>query len=220
MFDSINTECISSPEQSPASRLKGLRLQLGLSRKKFQEATGLSSNTLQAWELGKNHITEKGAVKLSLALDQMGIVCSVEWLLTGRGIPPRTQHSSQTQDSFDEEAKILKEVAFFEANNESSIVLIVTDDSMLPFYSEGDYVAGCQYPADQADMFIGKNCIVTLYSGNILVRRLNKDVNGCYNLHSLNPDTQAENSYLKDCKIQRIAQIVWHRTVDKSSVES
>ena len=220
MIEPSHTELISSPQLSAASRLRGLRLQLGLSRKKFQQATGISSNTLQAWELGKNHVTEKGALKLSLALEQMGVVCSVDWLLHGTGIPPRSPHTSQTQQSFDEDARILKEVAYFEANNDASIVIIVMDDSMAPFYKAGDYVAGYQCSADKADLLLGENCIVTLYSGSILIRRLNKDINGCYNLYSLNPDTQAENAYVMDCKIQRIAQIVWHRTFDLGSIES
>ncbi|MBM7073003.1 helix-turn-helix transcriptional regulator [Shewanella sp. 202IG2-18] len=210
MIDIVSKELVASPVQAIPSRVKGIRMQLGLSRKKFEQATGISSNTLQAWELGKNHLTEKAASKLCLALEKIGVNCTVDWLLHGNGIPPRAFQTSE--QSFDEDVRILKEVAFFEANNPSSIVIIVMDDAMMPFYKIGDYVAGCQKSSEYTDLLVGTNCIVTLYSGKMLLRHLSKDVHGCYNLYSLNPDTQVENACVLDCKIQRIAQVVWHRT--------
>ncbi len=216
MFDSISTEFISAPNQSVPARIKGIRMQLCLSRKKFEEITGISANTLQSWEAGKNHLTEKGALKLSQALEVVGLTCTVEWLLNGDGIPPRVQSSAT--DCWQEDEKLLKEVMYFETNNPSPIVSIVMDDSMSPIYELGDYVAGSLRDGCEAEKLIGCNCIVTIDSGLTMIRKLNKGTNDQLNLYSINLDTNAENAFVLDCKIQRIAQVIWHRRTNKCPI--
>ena len=198
--------------QSAASRVRNVRMLLGLSRKKFSETTGLSAATLQSWETGKHPLSNKGAKKLVEALDQLNISCTADWLLNGEGLSPRF-HQADTQ-YWDLDARILKEVMYFEQQNPSPIVSIVCDDSMEPFYQIGDYVAGCQLLPKHAEKLIGRDCIVTLQTGQVVIRRVQQGKDGLLNLFSLNLETQAENAFISNCKIQRIAQVIWHRRTD------
>ena len=213
MLDSAPTYSATSSFNSVAARIKSVRMQLGLSRKGFEKQTGISANTLQSWESGKNQLTNKGANKLFLALKKLGLNCSVEWLLYGEGLTPRINASEA--ESWQEDERILKEVMFFESNNPSSIVYLVRDDSMQPYYELGDYVAGSVRSSSQAEKLIGSNCIVTLDSGITLLRRLSQDNQERFNLYSTNLETKVENAFVMDCHIQRIAQVIWHRSCSR-----
>ncbi|MCL1077108.1 helix-turn-helix domain-containing protein [Parashewanella spongiae] len=198
--------------QTPPSRVKGLRMMLGLSRKNFEQASGVSAATLTAWETGKHPLSVKGAKKLVDAFEKLNINCTTNWLLSGEGLAPR-YHQPETE-CFELDARILKEVFYFEQNNPLPIVSIVSDDSMEPFYQIGDYVGGCQLLSNKAQQLIGRDCIVTLETGQVVIRRVQQGKEGRLNLYSLNYETQAENAFISDCKIQRIAQVIWHRRAD------
>ncbi|MBE8168151.1 MAG: LexA family transcriptional regulator [Shewanella sp.] len=216
MINATLPEMPSDTFQSPSLRVKNVRLLLGLSRKKFEEVSGISAATLLTWETGKHPLSAKGAKKLVDALDKLNITCTADWLMSGKGLSPRFQQPSTECWKLD--TRILKEVMFFEQNNPSPIVSIVCDDSMHPFYQLGDYVAGCQLRPDKADQLIGRDCIVTLETGQVVIRRVQQGKEGRLNLYSLNLETQAENTFISDCRIQRIAQVVWHRRFDAVSV--
>ncbi len=198
--------------QSPSLRVKNVRLLLGLSRKKFEEVSGISAATLLTWETGKHPLSAKGAKKLVDALDKLNITCTADWLMSGKGLSPRFQQPST--ECFELDARILKEVFYFEQNNPLPIVSILSDDSMEPFYQIGDYVGGCQLLPSKAQQLIGRDCIVTLETGQVVIRRVQQGKEGRLNLYSLNYETQAENAFISDCKIQRIAQVIWHRRTD------
>ncbi|MGB0895520.1 MAG: LexA family transcriptional regulator [Parashewanella sp.] len=202
--------------QTPSSRVKNLRMMLGLSRKKFEEVTGISAATLQAWETDKTPLSTKGANKLVAAFETLNINSTADWLLLGEGFPPR--YHQPESECFELDARILKEVFYFEQNNPSPIVSIVCDDSMAPFYELGDYVGGCQLLPNKAEKLIGKDCIVTLETGQVVIRRVQQGKEGRLNLYSLNYETRAENAFISDCKIQRIAQVIWHRRTDAVSI--
>ena len=147
-----------------------------------------------------------------MPLKKLSINCTTNWLLSGDGLAPRYQQPET--ECFALDARILKEVFYFEQNNPSPMVSIVSDDSMEPFYALGDYVGGCQLLPDKAELLIGKDCIVTLETGQVVIRRVQQGKEGRLNLYSLNYETQAENAFISDCKIQRIAQVIWHRRID------
>ena len=216
MIDEVTPEAPSDANQTPSSRVKSLRMMLGFSRKKFEEVSGISAATMTAWETNKHPLSNKGAKKLVEALNQLNVNCTADWLLSGEGLPPRIL---QTDHEFWElDTRILKEVMYFEKHNPSPIVSIISDDSMEPFYQHGDYVAGCQMLPDKAEQLIGRDCIVTLQTGQVVIRRVQQGKDGLLNLFSLNLETQAENAFISNCKIQRIAQVIWHRRKDAISI--
>src|SRR4051794_11818564 len=90
------------PSIDAGSRIKRARLLAGIySRKEFEERYHISANTLQSWEQNKNKLTLKGAVKLVEAFKKEGVLCTTDWLLYEKGVPPRTYESNKNSPRFE-----------------------------------------------------------------------------------------------------------------------
>ena len=73
---------------SSGERLRRARILAGIStRREFEEKHQISANTLQGWEQGKNPLSQKGARRVINALKEEGLICTVEWLINGTGMP-------------------------------------------------------------------------------------------------------------------------------------
>src|SRR3989344_9374349 len=71
-------------------RLRRARILAGIAtRREFEKKYQISANTLQGWEQGKNPLSKKGAKRVIEALKAEGLMCSLEWLMHGSGVPPR-----------------------------------------------------------------------------------------------------------------------------------
>jgi transcriptional regulator with XRE-family HTH domain len=198
-----------------AIRLKQARIMTGLSRNAFQKKTGISCNSLRAWEAGINSLKPQLAYSLSLALEKCGVVCSPEWLLDAEGDEPhlRKKTSDVVANSL-ELLNIQREISAFKLGNKNAIVQIVSDDLMLPFFSKGDYVGGYDFQKiSDVHRFQSKFCIVELDSGETIVRNLVYDKqNSKLGLIALNPSCfEHELFYLTAVKIKKISEIIWHR---------
>jgi transcriptional regulator with XRE-family HTH domain len=192
-------------------RLKSARRQLGFSRREFGGICGFSAATLQAWEDGKYPVPVRSIVKYVDSLLHCGLVTTPEWFVKGEGLPPRPI-SAPTLKIRSKKEIILREVLFFEKENENSIITTISDDSMLPFYDIGDFLGGIIVPIQEADKYIGSICIATISSGETLVRKLKRgSEDKRYNLISTNLDTNAYSAFLLNCQITQLAQIIWHR---------
>lgn len=199
-------------------RIKTARSLAGISRKDL-ESHGISMHTLQSWELGRNPLTEKAASKLVEILHSTGVSCSAQWLLEGSGKSPSllasefSPYSAITKDIaqlFTEENAIQKEIEFFKTNNPNAVVIMVSDDTMQPTYSIGDFVGGIQYlNTSDVDKCIGHDCIIEIGDG-IFFRRLLKRKNG-YALACLNAQTEIEEPVIFSKKILTATPIIWHR---------
>ena len=84
----------------------------------------------------------------------------MQWLLDGNGKSPALLDSEfapyPTIDNgiaplLAQENTIQKEVDFFKTNNPNAIVIMVSDDTMEPVYSSGDFVGGIQYRDAQTE---------------------------------------------------------------------
>ena len=199
-------------------------MQLGYSRRAFEEQFGISAATLQAWEDSKYNISTKGLLKYINALHRAGLITSKEWFLSGVGLPPRPLcnnlqpiASSKFIDmKLSEDEIILREVTFFESINQNPIIIVVSDDSMHPFFDVGDYVGGSMVQGNYASNYEGTPCIVSLNSGEIFLRKIKYgSQKGLFNLISINTDSNHENLFLLDCKINELAQVVWHRKSER-----
>lgn len=211
---------------SSGERLRRARILAGVStRREFEEKHCISANTLQGWEQGKNPLSEKGARRVIEAFKKEGLLCSLEWLIHGHGMPPRPYemvsaglrkelHADSSFMDFNlrEEQAIYKEIQLFRQQNMNSIVLSISDDSMEPYYSVGDYIGGCQITNDNIAGYLNSICIIELENNLILPRYLQagKQPN-CYTGSCTNPRTAATPLNLYNVKIISAAPILWHR---------
>lgn len=207
-------------------RIRSARMQLGYSRRAFADKFGISGATLQAWEDGKYDIPLKGIARYVDALYKAGLATTQEWFINGIGLPPRPvgthlQDINNTDnfinsDILSEDEIILREVAFFEAINNNPAIIVVSDDTMLPVFEIGDYVGGNKVSGKYAAQYIGTFCIVTLNTGETFVKKIKfGSINGLFNLIGINLDSDLETTFLPDCQIYELAQIVWHRKVER-----
>ncbi len=70
----------------------------GLTKKEFAQLIGKSSRILHFWETGKTPISERNASSIVKALEKIGILCSEEWLLFGKGQNPLSNRRNFTEN--------------------------------------------------------------------------------------------------------------------------
>lgn len=211
----------------PGDRLRRARVLAGIStRREFEKKYHISANTLQGWEQGKNPLSKKGAKRVIEALKSEGLICSLEWLINGSGVPPRpfemmnTEISSETdlENLFNhlnlqEEQAIYQELQTFKAHNPNPIIITLSDDAMEPHFHAGDYVGGIRLSkAEDIQFCVGQPCIVELADHVILARYLHANNEaGTYTLSCTNFRSKAAPLNIVNAKILSAAPIVWHR---------
>jgi transcriptional regulator with XRE-family HTH domain len=207
-------------------RLKRARILAGLNtRREFEQKFNISSNTLQGWEQGKNPLSEKGARRVVEALKQQGLLCTVEWLMKGSGMPPRPYemvhagiqepllHDQTVAElNLKEEESIYQESQLFKQQNPNSIIINIVDDAMEPYFRIGDYIGGIQVPNEDIANFIGNVCILELENNVILARLLQAGTEpGRFTAAATNPLTAAAPLNLYNVKVISAAPVVWQR---------
>lgn len=207
-------------------RLKRARILAGITtRRQFEEKHNISANTLQGWEQCKNPLSPKGAKRIISALKKEGLLCSEEWLLDGKGIPPRSfevlnaglsesaqQNTNVAQSNIEEEQLIYQEIQLFKQHNPNAIVMNVADDAMEPYFHVGDYIGGLRVSNDDIINYTNTLCIIELENNLILPRFLQKSTTESrYNISSTNPTTSATPLNFYNMRVIALAPIVWHR---------
>ena len=208
-------------------RLRRARILAGIStRREFEKKYFISANTLQGWEQGKNPLSKKGAKRILEALKNEGLICSLEWLMNGTGVPPRPfemshgdSPSKNDLDSFlsslhlQEEQSIYQELQAFKANNANAIIITISDDAMEPQFRNGDYVGGVRLTKpEDIQLYAGQPCIVELADHNIMPRYLHADPeSGTYTLSCTNFQSKHAPLNIFNAKIISAAPILWHR---------
>lgn len=205
-------------------RLKILRKMADLSREKMEELYGISANTIQSWEAAKaGGLTKKGADRIIQAFHNEGISCSVEWLLYGIGISPALRAAERyfikepkaTYAIIPEDKAIIRELQTFRALNPGMLDTLIQDTGMLPHYKPGDYVAGRRRFGEEIKSLIGSNCIVELNTNEILLRRIQRQIDSeLYTLNCINPDCNLPLPTLYEQKLLSAAPVIWHRRPD------
>lgn len=206
-----------------AERLKVARSFAGYgNRKDFCSHFDIPYDTLDAWERGKNPLTLKGAKRIVDALKSVGIYCSEDWLINGKGISPRpltemiseiSIDSSNSLNLFEQNLNLATEISTFTTLNKNSIITIIKDETMLPFYEKGDYVGGIKLQREDIHKAINKRCIVEFLDGPITVGQLLKPNASSYKVCALNQNATTERVIEEpSLKIVFVAPILWHRT--------
>jgi len=208
-------------------RLRRARILAGIAtRREFEKKYHISANTLQGWEQGKNPLSKKGAKRIIEALKSEGLICSIEWLMEGAGMPPRPfemlnanlsleQDLQKTLTDIDlsEETAIYQELQTFKKHNPNPIIITVSDDGMEPHYRTGDYVGGTRlFTAESIAPYLGQVCIVELSDHTILPRHIHPGRKpNTYTLSCTNHQSRGTSLNIFDTTIISAAPILWHR---------
>lgn len=199
----------SSPEQA-GKRLKYIRIHLlNLTRNELCANTGVSIPALKAWELGLGGgLTEKGTEKLIPRFHELGIYCSVPWLLHGIGTAATFQTES-LQTNAAEDAQIAKELLSFRSQG-NTLTTVIKDDGMLPTLPPDTLVGGII--TNDLQTVLEKDCIIVTQSNEIFVRILvaAKEAEH-YDLECANKQAYMTKKSIKNVKIKAVAPIVWIR---------
>jgi len=207
---------VRQPNKEAAARLKQARSLTELPRTIFAKKHKLSANSLAAWENGTSAFSEEVVENLASILSKEGIKVSSDWIMTGKGTEPTDLGLSSIQNSnflplsiSDEEEFIWRATAAFKEFYKDSLMLVIYDDSALPFYRPGDHVAGKIIPHEQLAFITDEPLIVELENGGLMLRYIEltsePDV---YNLKAINPSSVL-GSTIYDVKIKRAARINW-----------
>jgi len=209
------------------NRVRSARMLTRLTRKNFQEKYHIHENTLKSWENpteNKNGLTKKGALRFIETLKNENITCTLDWLLYGIGDGPRltTQPIIENNTivipeiSINQDEAILKEIQFFLDVNPDSVVALVSDNSMAPFFFVGDHVGGYKRKKEFIKYFVNVNCIVETTEGTqYICRYTTTEKENIYRIFYLNSLNNIDNNKML-VEIDSIAPIVWHRRKDDS----
>jgi hypothetical protein len=218
--------------EKTAERLKVARSLAGYgNRRDFCSHFDIPYDTLDAWERGKNPLTLKGAKRVIDILKSVGIYCSVDWLMKGEGLSPRPLKEiipdievdlSDSLNLFEKNITLATEISTFTTLNKDSIITIIRDESMLPFYEKGDYVGGVRLRGDDITNAINKKCIVEFLDERITVGQLQKSNNSLsYKVCPLNKSAAKKpKTETSSLEIVSAAPVLWHRTFFYMTKES
>lgn len=200
--------------EARAARLRRLRNMANLNRNDMCNSDSLNINTYKGWEIARyGGLPVNAAAKVIKRLSKAGVICAKEWLLMGVGpepyVLPQPRFTSNPPLIPDE--SIISEIAAFSSLFSDTIYTKITDDSMLPFYSPNDYVAGIKVQLKDIEPLLNTNCIVLTDSGELLVRYLKSgSQKGLYTLYPSNVETTCVKAVMADIQIECVARIVRH----------
>jgi DNA-binding XRE family transcriptional regulator len=216
------------------AQLKGRRLRMaraltGFSRQELYDKIGIATSTIDTWESGRVELTEKSAVRICDAFKHVGIYCTGEWLLTGNGDPPRLMKDVEKSifmfndvefESEKSAAKlnvlkihpfldedIRKELSFFISFHKNVLFHVLEEDFMNFRYRKSDCVAG---KIDDPKNLEGCVVIAQPEDGKTLLCKL---------IRCLGEECEiifGKHDPVKNLKIVKVAEILWHRTSGKS----
>lgn len=216
----------NSISEARALRLRRVRSLANLDRKQMCDDGTINFNTLKGWENAKyGGLPPEGALKVIKRVSREGVICSAEWLLHGEGSIPsiiqknfsqfNTNSSEVLTDINKPEISIKEELYMFQKYYLDISYFEISDDGMEPFYKLGDIVAGNNYYGDNILNLVGKDCIIKLIDGTILVRHIREEVGDSkYTIICLNVFTKVKEPLIYRADIILAAPIIRHYKQD------
>lgn len=214
--------------QAKGRRLRMARALTGMSRQDLHDKTGIATSTMDTWESGRVELNERSSVRVCESFRKLGIFCSSEWLLYGKGIPPHLMSETEKsmlsrENNFECEstgalksktfifppfldADIKKELSFFLNLHRGAVFLIVKEKFLNSQFEIGDCVAGV---IDNPLNLIGKIIILQNLDEELFLCRLNNVKSNTANVF-FNSKHPAEKITFK-----QIARVLWHRKSNK-----
>lgn len=216
-----NVDDLSSPKNR-AIRLKRVRNLANLLQSSMCDdpAIPINIHSYKGWERARyGGLTDDAAVRICRRVAKEGVIVTPEWLLHQIGAEPTLSPVTDIETDVvypdldpSNDNLIIEELKLFKSHFKNSMECIVPDDTMLPFYEKGDYVAGIVMKASSYDDAIGKNCIALLKNGQVLVRKLIKSQSEhSYHLLCTHLETTVGELIIKNANIIKLAKILWHR---------
>lgn len=223
---------VHTSAQIKGRRLRMSRALVGLSRQELYEKTGIATSTIDTWESGRVEVTEKSAERFCNAMKQLGVHCTIEWLLTGAGSPPRLMddlektilvanghdsggmnmpgncaHSLMRSIPPFLDGNFKKELRFFIGLHEHVMFHVVKEDCMNSRFRVGDCVAGIEH--DVKDL-VGCIVIISIEDDKTSICKLISCKNNeCEVFFNVNRPREK-------LVIDRAAEIIWHRILAKN----
>lgn len=193
-------------------RLRKIRNLANLSRKELCNTPELKLNTYKGWELGRfGGLPVDGAERVIKRVTKEGVICSVEWLLYGKGQEPYI--IPQSTGDFDQLGTeiILKEIMVFQSFYPDAVYIEIKDDALSPLYVIGDYVAGIRVFGENINAIVNQACIVQLTNGEILCRYLREGyTKDKYQLLATNINSNLKGPQTIESELNFAAPIVRH----------
>lgn len=217
--------------EARAKRLKHIRALANVTREEFccQGKTTINIHTLSGWENARfGGLTKTGAEKIISRIEELGVICTMEWLLEGTNEPPYVDYEytsffQNERNKLESEDQIIaKELALFKAKNNDSIDYHVIDDVMSPEYQIGDYVAGIKrFLTDDIKHIIGLDCLIETSNKEVFLRNLQPGLTpGLYTLVGKNLKSSQKNIVIFNIKIVSASPVIWHRKNDPKRFRS
>ncbi len=198
-----------------SERLRYIQKYTGISRHELCHNTDLKYDTVYRWETGKSQtFNEQRAAALIDKLKQHGVMCTLEWLLHGKGHPPhRTRDIIGTPagNRFELE-KIQQELTLLSEHHLDIVHHQVIDNTMYPLFKQDDHVAGLKLESDDYHRAIGQICLVKpVDSLQILVRKIERSAEKQKHcLICLEPE-QNKPLLQPDITLDLVAPLIWWR---------
>lgn len=195
-------------------RVLAARKLTGMSLHSFSMKYGLNYYTMRNWELGISVSSEKGIKNWCLCLRQEGVICSVEWILTGDSAPPQKLSEPISEADFGqrgyEEAILKDEIAYFIERHRQAefeaVVCEVEDTAMTPKFKVGQFLGGIVIPSNELKFQPGETYLFEKEKGKFIPRTVVQSGDE-FLLFPINLKYKAESLG----KTNRVAKIVWKR---------
>lgn len=197
-------------------RIKAARVLTSFNQEEFAEKFGFGYASVKNWELGRSIPRNDTFTKIVSSLADSGVQVSKDWLLYGSGSGP-THGAISYEPTSSMPADMKQEIAEFEKwcnqNEYKSLITIVSDEMMAPFYFKGDYLGAIEIGINKYQNYstaIAKEIeapfLVEIEAGNYQPRFLRYDSYGSFKWIQ----TQFGN-FISDVNFNNLGKIMWVR---------
>lgn len=214
---SFSTHC-----STPGKRLKYLRTMTGKSRASISKKYDIPEISLKAWENRSKPLTFEALKKCLAIYEQEGVVCGGDWIQEGDGPYPKhilaeagngTHTMEEPLDlAHTDGGHLIRDISFFRKHYSDGIILLVTDETMTPYYKPGTYVGGRLRSRAQLSSIHEHDCILLLVSGRKILRRVIVEEKNIQFL-KLCPTAEHDTSIRLE-EVEGFAPVIWSRLPD------
>ena len=188
-------------------RLIYLRKMIKSSRREIEKLTNgkVKMSALSQIESSRNTLTIENALSILCGLKSKGIVCTLDWLYTGEGMPPKKI------DAMNNPFNMLEEANFFVEKNPECSVSIINDNCLSPDVSVGDYMGFQRIDRSliKNKKSLGMMYRIILTNGSTIISRI--VYNKMKNIYIIYKNNIDDIELYSDEEINSIEQVLWIR---------